>query len=183
MQLPNFMQLCVFITFSLSGGYFSASNIFTTMQLFNVMRGPVTQFPSGLSQLANLIIAMRRIGYFLKRDERAQATDAQRQFSLEKPAEGEAAAEQPAAQGEESESAAGEAAEEKEAEEGEEGAEEGAEAGAAEAPVVGKKLVLKGLQEDLSVEELAQLTMDDLMHEVTVLEETLASMKPNMGAI
>jgi ABC-type multidrug transport system fused ATPase/permease subunit len=84
MQLPNLMQLCVFVAYSLSGGYFSASNVFTTLQLFNVVRGPVTQFPSGLSQLANLVVAMRRIGNFLKRGERAKSLDEHRSFSKEK---------------------------------------------------------------------------------------------------
>ena len=84
MQLPNLMQLCVFVAYALSGGYFSASNVFTTLQLFNVLRGPVTQFPSGLSQLANLVVAMRRIGNFLKRGERAKSLEEHRSFSNEK---------------------------------------------------------------------------------------------------
>merc|ERR1719399_1140947 len=85
MQLPNLMQLCVFVAYALSGGYFSASNVFTTLQLFNVLRGPVTQFPSGLSQFANLMVAMRRIGNFLKRGERAESFEENRIFSNEMP--------------------------------------------------------------------------------------------------
>ena len=69
MQMPNLMQLVTFTTFSLSGGFFSASNIFTAMQLFNVLRGPISQFPSALSQMASLIVAMKRLGAYMKRDE------------------------------------------------------------------------------------------------------------------
>ena len=69
MQMPNLMQLVTFTTFSLTGGFFSASNIFTAMQLFNVLRGPISQFPSSLSQMASLIVAMKRLGAYLKRDE------------------------------------------------------------------------------------------------------------------
>ena len=72
------------VAYALSGGYFSASNVFTTLQLFNVLRGPVTQFPSGLSQLANLVVAMRRIGNFLKRGERAKSLEEHRSFLNEK---------------------------------------------------------------------------------------------------
>ena len=50
MQMPQLMQLCVFVTYYLTGHAFRASVIFTTMQLFNVLRGPVSQFPSALSQ-------------------------------------------------------------------------------------------------------------------------------------
>ena len=70
MQMSNFMQLTTFTTFSLTGGLFSASNIFTAMQLFGVLRGPVSQFPSSLSQLASLLVATKRLGAYLKRDER-----------------------------------------------------------------------------------------------------------------
>jgi ATP-binding cassette subfamily C (CFTR/MRP) protein 1 len=69
MQMPNLMQLVTFTTFSLNGGFFSASNIFTAMQLFNILRGPISQFPSSLSQLASLIVAMKRLGSYLKREE------------------------------------------------------------------------------------------------------------------
>jgi len=91
-----------------------------------------------------------------------------------------------------------EAAESEEAVESAEGAEEipaPAEEAAAEgvAPVeqvdqvdqVDQKnnLVLQGLLRELSTKELSQFELDDLQHEITVLSETLGSMKPNMGAI
>ena len=85
MQMPNLMQLVTFTTFSLSGGLFSASNIFTAMQLFNVLRGPISQFPSALSQMASLIVAMKRLGAYMKRDE--QHTNQGDVFTDKAPAE------------------------------------------------------------------------------------------------
>ena len=62
MQMPQLMQLFVFLSYALSGGVFKASVIFTTIQLFNVLRGPVSQFPSALSQFASLIVAITYLG-------------------------------------------------------------------------------------------------------------------------
>eukprot|EP00944_MAST-04C_sp_MAST-4C-sp1_P005346 g5346.t1 len=75
MQMPQLMQLCVFVTYYLTGHAFRASVIFTTMQLFNVLRGPVSQFPSALSQFASLVVATKRIGSFLKREETTEVLD------------------------------------------------------------------------------------------------------------
>jgi len=46
-----------------------------------------------------------------------------------------------------------------------------------------KDLVLKGLVDDLSEEELERFDMDDLFHEINVVTAAMQSMKPNMGAI
>ena len=75
MQMPQLMQLCVFVTYYLTGHAFRASVIFTTMQLFNVLRGPISEFPSALSQFASLVVAMKRIGSFLKREETTEVLD------------------------------------------------------------------------------------------------------------
>ena len=89
MQMSNLMQLTTFTTFSLTGGMFSASNIFTAMQLFGVLRGPVSQFPSSLSQLASLLVATKRLGNYFKRDEVSVAKGDM--FTHEKAQKGEAA--------------------------------------------------------------------------------------------
>jgi len=46
-----------------------------------------------------------------------------------------------------------------------------------------KELILKGLSDDLTEENLSNLVMDDLFHEINVITEAMQSMKPNMGAI
>jgi ATP-binding cassette, subfamily C (CFTR/MRP), member 1 len=89
MQIPQLMQLVVFCTYALVGGTFKASVIFTTIQLFNVLRGPVSQFPSALSQFASLIVATKRIGAFLKREETSEKLEGVFINTAEAPLDGE----------------------------------------------------------------------------------------------
>ena len=89
MQMPQLMQLFVFLSYALSGGVFKASVIFTTIQLFNVLRGPVSQFPSALSQFASLIVATKRIGAFLKREETTEKLEGVSFNTDESPVNGE----------------------------------------------------------------------------------------------
>ena len=68
-SMPQLLQLCVFAAFYYLGGEFKASTVFVTIQLFDVLRIPVAQMPNGLSQVAQLHVALRRIKRFLKREE------------------------------------------------------------------------------------------------------------------
>ena len=68
-SMPQLLQLCVFAAFYYLGGDFKASTVFVTIQLFDVLRIPVAQMPNGLSQVAQLHVALRRIKRFLKREE------------------------------------------------------------------------------------------------------------------
>ena len=59
------------------------------------------------------------------------------------------------------------------------------EASSEEAPqeeATSQQLILEGLCTDLTDEQLATIEMDGLQHEITVVSDTLQSMKPNMGA-
>ena len=85
---PTYATVC-FLSYALSGGVFKASVIFTTIQLFNVLRGPVSQFPSALSQFASLIVATRRIGAFLKREETTEKLEGVSFNTDESPVNGE----------------------------------------------------------------------------------------------
>ena len=74
-SMPQLLQLCVFAAFYYLGGEFKASTVFVTIQLFDVLRIPVAQMPNGLSQVAQLHVALRRIKRFLKRKKLSSSED------------------------------------------------------------------------------------------------------------
>merc|ERR1712216_248346 len=69
MQLPALMQLSVWVTFAAMGGTFSASRIFTAIQLFQLLQQPLQQIPQSLNQFAQLKTSVIRIGAFLRLHE------------------------------------------------------------------------------------------------------------------
>ncbi|CAK0824919.1 unnamed protein product [Prorocentrum cordatum] len=71
MQLPAFMQLVVYSTYVGLGGEFSASRIFTAIQLFQLLQQPLTQLPGALTQIAQLMTATQRLGAFFRLHELA----------------------------------------------------------------------------------------------------------------
>ncbi|ESK94758.1 abc transporter [Moniliophthora roreri MCA 2997] len=69
--LPLLASVLSFITYSLSGHDLSVATIFTSLQFFNIIRIPLIMLPFVLSGLSEFIVALRRIGLFLKAEERA----------------------------------------------------------------------------------------------------------------
>jgi len=90
MQLPALMQFVVYMTFVGMGGEFTASRLFTAIQLFQLLQQPLMQLPSALTQLAQLQSALRRLVAFLRLHELDIHTDDVRVDTLPKLASDEA---------------------------------------------------------------------------------------------
>jgi ABC-type multidrug transport system fused ATPase/permease subunit len=82
MQLPELMQLAVYSTFVATGGVFSASRIFTAIQLFQLLQQPVSALPSALTQISALVISVRRLGAFLRLHELENHVDDSRSSNV-----------------------------------------------------------------------------------------------------
>ena len=74
-QLPGLIQLAAIATFVLTGGEADPAVIFTSIMFFQLLQQPVTQMPNALSQIAQLLVGLARIGNFLKTDEQLVADD------------------------------------------------------------------------------------------------------------
>ncbi|KAF5370913.1 hypothetical protein D9615_009789 [Tricholomella constricta] len=67
--IPIIAIIMSFITYSLTGHELSVATVFTSLQLFNIIRIPLLIFPIILSSLADLLVALGRISKFLSAEE------------------------------------------------------------------------------------------------------------------
>ncbi|KXN89182.1 Multidrug resistance-associated protein 1 [Leucoagaricus sp. SymC.cos] len=67
--IPVLAAILSFITYALSGHDLNIAIIFTSLQLFNVIRMPLIFFPFVLSALSDAMVALGRIGTFLTAEE------------------------------------------------------------------------------------------------------------------
>ncbi|KAF9447357.1 multidrug resistance-associated ABC transporter [Macrolepiota fuliginosa MF-IS2] len=67
--VPVLAAILSFITYALSGHDLSVATIFSSLQLFNVIRMPLIFFPLVLSSLSDAMVALNRISAFLTAEE------------------------------------------------------------------------------------------------------------------
>ncbi|KAF8960708.1 ATP-dependent bile acid permease [Flammula alnicola] len=70
--LPVFASVLSFITYSLTGHDLNIAIIFTSLQLFNILRAPLIFLPFVLSGLADATVSFGRLGKFLTAEELAE---------------------------------------------------------------------------------------------------------------
>ncbi|KAH8413305.1 hypothetical protein KR009_009960 [Drosophila setifemur] len=84
-------RIAIFVSllgFVLMGGELMAERAFCVTAFYNILRRTVSKFfPAGMSQLAELLVSLRRIKDFMIRDEFTQAIDLSQESVGEKPAE------------------------------------------------------------------------------------------------
>ncbi|KAF8071181.1 abcC12 [Scenedesmus sp. PABB004] len=66
---PVMMAVVVFAVYALSGHTFTASNAYTALALFNLLRLPLAFLPMMVTMLINALVALHRIGDFLTKPE------------------------------------------------------------------------------------------------------------------
>ncbi|KAJ7591654.1 multidrug resistance-associated ABC transporter [Mycena floridula] len=67
--IPIISAILSFITYALSGHTLNVATIFSSLQLFNIIRTPLLLLPLVLSALADLWVAMARVAKFLMAEE------------------------------------------------------------------------------------------------------------------
>ncbi|KAJ7100917.1 multidrug resistance-associated ABC transporter [Mycena belliarum] len=70
--VPVLASVLSFITYALSGHNLNVAIIFSSLQLFNIIRIPLIKLPLVLSVLAEALVALQRIGKFLVAEELAE---------------------------------------------------------------------------------------------------------------
>ncbi|KAG6836959.1 hypothetical protein H0H93_000601, partial [Arthromyces matolae] len=70
--IPILAAILSFITYALSGHDLSVAVIFSSLQLFNVIRQPLLMFPFVLSALTDALVGLRRISQYLIAEEMAE---------------------------------------------------------------------------------------------------------------
>ncbi|KAJ7461221.1 multidrug resistance-associated ABC transporter [Mycena latifolia] len=70
--IPVLASVLSFITYALSGHTLDVAIIFSSLQLFNIIRAPLVEVPLVLSMLSDALVALRRIGKFLAAEELAE---------------------------------------------------------------------------------------------------------------
>ncbi|KAJ3915478.1 multidrug resistance-associated ABC transporter [Lentinula edodes] len=83
--IPVLASVLSFITYALSGHDLNVAIIFSSLQFFNIIRAPLIFFPIVLSSLSDFLVAMGRIGKFLKAEELAESytIDFERKHAVE----------------------------------------------------------------------------------------------------
>lgn len=66
-QISTFMHFQ--ITYAATGNDLNVPIIFSSLQLFNVIRAPLSFLPTALSSLSDVVVALRRISDFLSAEE------------------------------------------------------------------------------------------------------------------
>ncbi|KAG6863993.1 hypothetical protein C0991_001277, partial [Blastosporella zonata] len=69
--IPILATILSFITYALSGHDLTVAVVFSSLQLFNIIREPLTYFPFVLSHLSDALVALGRISKFLTSEELA----------------------------------------------------------------------------------------------------------------
>jgi ATP-binding cassette, subfamily C (CFTR/MRP), member 1 len=67
--VPVLATILTFITYALSGHALRAATVFSSLQLFNVIRFPLMLFPIVFSSSSDALVALERIGRFLAAEE------------------------------------------------------------------------------------------------------------------
>ncbi|KAG7095244.1 hypothetical protein E1B28_006018 [Marasmius oreades] len=67
--LPVLASVLSFITYALTSHDLNVAVVFSSLQLFNIIRVPLTFFPIVLTALSDALVALRRIGSFLTAEE------------------------------------------------------------------------------------------------------------------
>ena len=67
-QLPSLIS-CSHATFALSGAW-PTRIIFTVIMFFRLLQQPVSQMPNAISALIQMLVGLKRIGEFLKTEEK-----------------------------------------------------------------------------------------------------------------
>ncbi|KAG6863876.1 hypothetical protein C0991_002491, partial [Blastosporella zonata] len=70
--IPILASILSFITYALSGHDLNVAVIFSSLQLFNIIRAPLLYFPFVLSSLSDALVALGRISKFLLSEELAE---------------------------------------------------------------------------------------------------------------
>ncbi|TFK36263.1 multidrug resistance-associated ABC transporter [Crucibulum laeve] len=70
--IPVLASVLSFITYALSGHDLNVAIIFSSLQLFNIIRAPLIFFPFVLSSLSEALVALGRISKFLAAEELAE---------------------------------------------------------------------------------------------------------------
>ncbi|KAF9466028.1 multidrug resistance-associated ABC transporter [Collybia nuda] len=70
--IPILASILSFITYALSGHDLNVAIIFSSLQLFNIIRAPLIFFPFVLSSLSDALVALGRISKFLTSEELAE---------------------------------------------------------------------------------------------------------------
>ncbi|KAF8066646.1 multidrug resistance-associated ABC transporter [Lyophyllum atratum] len=70
--IPILASILSFITYALSGHDLNVAIIFSSLQLFNIIRAPLIFFPFVLSSLTDALVALARISKFLLSEELAE---------------------------------------------------------------------------------------------------------------
>jgi ATP-binding cassette, subfamily C (CFTR/MRP), member 1 len=69
MSLPLYASILAFITYSATGNALKAGNVFSSLTLFNMLRGPLMMFPRIMSSMIDAWVALGRIQGLLTADE------------------------------------------------------------------------------------------------------------------
>ncbi|KAF8884421.1 ATP-dependent bile acid permease [Gymnopilus junonius] len=67
--IPVLSSILSFITYALSGHTLNVAIIFSSLQLFNIIRAPLIYFPFVFSALSDALVALGRIGTFLTAED------------------------------------------------------------------------------------------------------------------
>lgn len=69
--IPILAAVLSFVTYSLSGHDLDVATIFASLQLFNIIKAPLTQLPTVITALSDAHVAIHRISQILTAEERA----------------------------------------------------------------------------------------------------------------
>ncbi|KAG6856149.1 hypothetical protein H0H87_007054 [Tephrocybe sp. NHM501043] len=67
--VPSIATVLTFITYSATGHELNVATVFTSLQLFTIIRIPFLVFPMVLASLADILVALRRISKYLSAEE------------------------------------------------------------------------------------------------------------------
>ncbi|KAJ6161271.1 ABC transporter integral membrane type 1, partial [Penicillium chermesinum] len=74
-SIPIFASMLAFITYSLTNHALVAANVFSSLALFNSMRGPLNSLPMVIGQVADAFTAQTRISEFLAAEEQVEGIE------------------------------------------------------------------------------------------------------------
>ncbi|TFK23813.1 ATP-dependent bile acid permease [Coprinopsis marcescibilis] len=87
--IPILASVLSFITYALSGHDLDVAIIFSALQLFNIIRIPMIFFPFVLASLSQALVAVIRIGTFLKAEDMPEPQHIDKQLEIAVSADGD----------------------------------------------------------------------------------------------
>jgi len=73
--LPQMLQLLVFVVFALDNNDLTPSRVFTAIQLFQILRGPLQALPASVDAIMQARVGLARMRVFLEREELQEDPD------------------------------------------------------------------------------------------------------------